>query len=370
MHRLRTTFTRSRTPTGAEMKTQSSLEVPKQVRSASFDEMKLETQRTAQLLKHQASADEQSTTGFLQVPQAHSQRSRSFDSAGSDDSGTFLEVPRRFQTKRRSSNTKTPPPCIHCQYLEEYERQVTADQRYFIDQNEVKSLSYSDPSTSEDEGVDEESPQFGNTLIPPPLSSPCNITFTLSPTSSTYPPFPTDAEILGSPPVSPVFTNSPTIELPPITFDEAPPPRARRRSISRQEAIFVEPKGNSLENVSAEEKEPGEETDSAVKDQEAEKQTEKDKAVNEVSPLDHVQDIYLAVPDLKRDRAASVDSCFSKVSSAGKTEELQPPDDGSFLNVPSINATRSRSVDIVLPTNEQARYKALAMTGAVAYGEG
>lgn len=32
MHRLRTTFTRSRTPTGAEMKTQSSLEVPKQVR--------------------------------------------------------------------------------------------------------------------------------------------------------------------------------------------------------------------------------------------------------------------------------------------------------------------------------------------------
>lgn len=31
MHRLRTTFTRSRTPTGAEMKTQSSLEVPKQV---------------------------------------------------------------------------------------------------------------------------------------------------------------------------------------------------------------------------------------------------------------------------------------------------------------------------------------------------
>lgn len=31
MHRLRATFTRSRTPTGAEMKTQSSLDVPKQV---------------------------------------------------------------------------------------------------------------------------------------------------------------------------------------------------------------------------------------------------------------------------------------------------------------------------------------------------
>lgn len=33
MQRLRTTFTRSRTPTGADMKTQSSLEVPKQVKS-------------------------------------------------------------------------------------------------------------------------------------------------------------------------------------------------------------------------------------------------------------------------------------------------------------------------------------------------
>lgn len=32
MHRLRATFTRSRTPTEAEMKTQSSLDVPKQVR--------------------------------------------------------------------------------------------------------------------------------------------------------------------------------------------------------------------------------------------------------------------------------------------------------------------------------------------------
>lgn len=37
MQRLRTTFTRSRTPTGAEMKTQNSLEVPKQVRIQAVD---------------------------------------------------------------------------------------------------------------------------------------------------------------------------------------------------------------------------------------------------------------------------------------------------------------------------------------------
>lgn len=35
MQRLRTTFTRSRTPTGAEMKMQNSLEVPKQVQRVS-----------------------------------------------------------------------------------------------------------------------------------------------------------------------------------------------------------------------------------------------------------------------------------------------------------------------------------------------
>uniref|UniRef100_A0A8W7PLP7 Uncharacterized protein n=1 Tax=Anopheles coluzzii TaxID=1518534 RepID=A0A8W7PLP7_ANOCL len=71
------------------------------------------------------------------------------------------------------------------------------------------------------------------------------------------------------------------------------------------------------------------------------------------------------VPDLKRDRAASVDSCFTKVTGA-KTEELQPPPDGACLNllaVPSSGAVRSRSVDIVLPTEEQARYKALALAG-------
>ncbi|CAB0031395.1 unnamed protein product [Trichogramma brassicae] len=45
MQRLRSTFKRSRTPTGNEMKSQSSLEVPKQVRSASFDEIQLEAQR-------------------------------------------------------------------------------------------------------------------------------------------------------------------------------------------------------------------------------------------------------------------------------------------------------------------------------------
>lgn len=85
---------------------------------------------------------------------------------------------------------------------------------------------------------------------------------------------------------------------------------------------------------------------------------------------DNVRDIFLTVPDLKRDRAASVDSCFTKVHSSGKTEEVQPPPDGGLtLTVPTGSAVRSRSVDIVLPTNEQARYKALALAGPTNYAQ-
>ncbi|XP_023037187.1 eye-specific diacylglycerol kinase isoform X2 [Drosophila willistoni] len=563
MQRLRTTFTRSRTPTGAEMKMQNSLEVPKQVRSASFDEMQLEAQRvSAHLLKQQSSssADERSSEGgYLQVPQAaHAQRSHSFDSAaasvGSDDSGTFLEVPRRLKV-RRSSSSKTPPPCIHCYYLDLYEKQMSAEQRYFIDHRELTTLSYSNTSsdvsddedmsaalggndgedeeveedeeeeeeeeddaagiaggnvdvdrekkddsidqsctgevsmehdqdadqdhdddaaaemdirmgnlsmgieesrtrlprpmrrhtigssvtTSEDEGLegsDHGSPHFGNTLLPPQPTTPCSITFTLSPTNGDYPPFPSHGfpiDPVTSPPLSPMSSTlirgSPVLELPPhnqshlgataaaaaaaLTLpaiansssslsssscaiqnqnqvgqadaeDAAAtamgiPVRARRRSISRQEAIFVEPTGNSLENVSHEEVDTTankSSVDTADSLDEASTMATCGSPTGTVrgptaatSTTSHhssfvVRDIYLTVPDLKRDRAASVDSCFSKLSSGPKTEELQPSDDGCFLTVPNVNATRSRSVDIVLPTDEQARYKALAMTGA------
>lgn len=494
--------------------------------------MQLETQRmSSHFLKQQSSSDERSSEGgFLQVPQvSHTQRSHSFDSAaasaGSDDSGTFLEVPRRGKN-RRSSSTKTPPPCIHCLYLEEYEKQMSAEQRYFVDQREITSLSYSYSSsevsgdeqddnqkegeeeedgeatdedvnacteddqlveggsgggesidvyddaalemdirlgggmssgidetrarlprqmrrhtigssvtTSEDEGLEEsehDSPHFGNTLMPPPPTTPCGITFTLSPTNGDYPPFPAYSFPIdpGSPPVSPCFSlsvcDSPVLELPPpppvsplellpqpptfdltlppppafstdlppasgiddtttttnTTLDEhaMPPPlspstqRPRRRSISRQEAIFVEPTGNSLENVSQEEQQNlNSNNKSSVDAIDSVDEASTMATCGSPTAAKHalvVRDIYLTVPDLRRDRAASVDSCFSKVSSGSKTEELQPSD-GCFLTVPNINATRSRSVDIVLPTDEQARYKALAMAGTSAmYGDG
>ncbi|KAL1391603.1 hypothetical protein pipiens_012271, partial [Culex pipiens pipiens] len=416
------------------MKTQSSLEVPKQVRSASFDEIQLEAQRANQFLKvHQSSADEPLSPGLglLQVPQVPGagQRSRSFDltGAGGEEAhaavaAAFLDVPKRFQ--RRKSSSKTPPPCIHCLYLEEYRRLTGVDQRQYYDNSEYQTLSYTSSSSDEDEDDDDDEDEEDddqdedpdddrpgeedpgedfdftfpgcnvqcNTLLPPPLVSPCGITFTLSPTNGddiedggvdpevlpeigpilppppmfdtpSYPPLPPFALgslPIGSPPITPCSAYpppSPTIEVPPCSPSPDDPPgagatRTRRRSISRQEAIFVEPTGNSLENVSSAEPTTSQDINIIVPDDpdEAAASSSRNQSCESVDQsvdyndnqhqfhqyhlprpslpaavaADFVRDIYLQVPDLKRDRAASVDSCFTKVTGA-KTEEVKPP---------------------------------------------
>lgn len=324
MQRLRTTFKRSRTPTASEMKTQSSLEVPKQVRSASFDEIQLETKRL------QAAGQSTDPNALLRVPQFPGQRSRSVDSSASEESGNFLEVPSRKFQRRRSSGGKSPI-CVHCLCIEEYNKLHPPEElvpepnsRY-----EQPHFSLSDSSSEcEEECVPE-----------------CSITVTLSPEVPSEP--------LQSPPPVP---QSPSIEFfPPTEPDEIPmtPTQTRRKSIHRQEAFVAEPTGTSLENMSDG---PSE----IFSDGTSEGALSEGDAINTTIPGLVVKDIYLQVPDLKRDRAASVDSCFSKVSQ-GKTEELQHS--GVSLEVPvgPNVALRSRSVDIVLPTDEQARYKALAM---------
>ena len=341
------------------MKTQSSLEVPKQVRSASFDEIKLEAQRAAQYL-HQSSTDSQ--TGLLTVPSTQ-QRSRSFDSAGiepSDTNASFLDVPKRFQ--RRKSSAKSPV-CIHCMYVEE-QRKRGSTAGFYFDAQEFKTLTYSESSSSSSSSEEEEEREDVDyyfhkqtTLL---LPSPCSITFTLSPTICDYPAFPLPGIVPGSPPAlpssSPNFPTSPTIEFSnELDEIEIPGPRSRRRSISRQEAIFVEPTGTSLENVSN-----TSDTEQPAGEIENDKEITKAQS-SSLRPDDtFVRDIFLTVPDLKRDRAASVDSCFTKVSSAAKTEEVQPPDgDLNLLTVPSSGAVRSRSVSIskrclfIFPTKQK-----------------
>lgn len=175
-------------------------------------------------------------------------------------------------------------------------------------------------SSAEEEDEDDESEAEYPvvTLVPPP---PPRLNIPLLPQS---------------PPPSP---GAPSFELQPPN-DEPPILPQRRRSISRQEAFFVEPTGSSLENVRASE----EGATSAARDS-------------------LVHDIYLAVPELKRDRAASVDSCFTKVSGGARAEELNGTE--NCLTVPGTGH-RSRSVDIVLPTAEQSHYKALALTASQA----
>lgn len=146
MDRLRSTFKRSRTPTGAEMKTQNSLEVPKQVRSVSFDEIKLgcaKRDEDARKERSSASGGGRLPASSLRVPAGGGgQRSRSFDSSATaavnatataasssssadrDDPGVYLEVPsskHQLFHRRRSSGEKVPPAvaCVHCAYLEE-----------------------------------------------------------------------------------------------------------------------------------------------------------------------------------------------------------------------------------------------------------
>lgn len=172
----------------------------------------------------------------------------------------------------------------------------------------VSVYSSADDDDDDDDDSEVETPQIV-------LSSASDI-FTFAPISSPSP-----------------SQGAPSFQLqPPI--DDTPITPQRRRSISRQEAFFVEPTGSSLENVRASEEGSTVETT--------------------------VHDIYLAVPELKRDRAASVDSCFSKVSGA-RAEELNEAQNS--LTVPG-SSHRSRSVDIVLPTSEQSRYKALSLTSA------
>ncbi|XP_066247871.1 eye-specific diacylglycerol kinase [Euwallacea similis] len=369
MQRLRTTFKRSRTPTGAEMKMQSSLEVPKQIRSASFDEIQLETKR----LQDAGCAGE--SQGFLGVPHID-QRSRSVDSGGSEESGNFLEVPsRRFQ-RRRSSGSKGTI-CIHCICKEEHERLHPPEELPPGPPEWLPCLSDSSSDDDEDSDDDDEINNSRDTTTEYSRNTTnCSLDTTTdysrensadyskgtdnSRENSVDPPeFVLTVTLLPSQTISspPPIPSSPVIEFfPPEPESEAPltPTQSRRKSIHRQEAFFAEPTGTSLENMSDAPSEAYSEGTSEGA------QSEGDMPHTTIPGL-VVSDIYLQVPDLKRDRAASVDSCFSKVPEK-KTEELQHS--GMSLEVPvgPNVALRSRSVDIVLPTDEQARYKALAMT--------
>lgn len=412
MQRLRITFKRSRTPTGAEMKTQSSLEVPKQVRSASFDEMQLEVKRNQEMLQQ---SDDKS---LLKVP-VNNQRSKSVDAGSSEDCNNilYLEVPRP-NVRRRSSSEKLPVFCVHCQYIDDiakFHQSIAVEEESFDSNTSLESLSSllgssdsmfslnDDEEEDEDEDGEEEEDDdvvvvvddndkdgnvdkrkaevrkltgYGKRKDSNETSMPtmpeCNIKVTLSLNSPSSTSADTNSEDTFVTDVSATMKNQ----------------NCRRRSIispklSRQSAFVVVDKNCSLDNIS---NIPSEGSDSdLVKtvpnqgqdqcqtdsgntifdfsginlkiDESFESSVSSPKLGGSDSNVPQVKDIFLQVPELKRDRAASVDSCFTKVSQSGKAEEVS----SNSLEPPANVSLRSRSVDIVLPTDEQSRYKALAM---------
>ncbi|XP_076664280.1 retinal degeneration A isoform X3 [Andrena cerasifolii] len=347
MQRLRSTFKRSRTPTGAEMKSQSSLEVPKQVRSASFDEIQLEAKRhddvrdcrSVRTTSSSSSScsparSQESMRGrrasMLRVPQLQSgQRSKSFDVCergyGSSSSQQPLGSVRRPETP-----TIQVSGCYHCACVEEYK-------------NLYSSRDDDEPSSREDDDVDDvgedTSDDEDSELEHRSEGGSPEIRVTLTTFTEKA------ADDQESTVEQTAAAASPEM-VPGVAHDELDtndirgglfPERQRRRSVAspklaRQEALT----SYSVELPTEDEEKPDDDDSS------------KCKLV--------VRDIFLTVPGLKRDRAASVDSCFNNKN--GNVDADDGSEDADTLAVPH-QGIRSKSVDIVLPTKAQTRYTAL-----------
>ncbi|XP_025162686.1 eye-specific diacylglycerol kinase isoform X2 [Harpegnathos saltator] len=337
MQRLRTTFKRSRTPTGAEMKSQSSLEVPKQIRSASFDEIQLQSKlqddnRPASSSSvYSLPSRKDSTRGrrssTLKVPQLQTgQRSKSFDaySASSGSSSGSQLLPVGFE--RPETPTIQVSGCYHCACVEEYKR-LNEDQGSKDDIEAGGSRSEIDNSTdiSENESDhEEESKREGSPEI--------LVTFMPDDVQSMPQCIPSAVEVAAE--------ASPEIRM---EFPE------RQRRLSRQEALTCFPLELPGALSSRSEEETAKMTSTETEDDDDDEENYVDEACQSKFI---VRDIFLTVPELKRDRAASVDSCFNNNKNGSGVSN------SDLLAVPQQNI-RSKSVDIVLPTDVRTRYTAL-----------
>lgn len=331
MQKLRSTFKRSRTPTGAEMKTQSSLEVPKQIRSASFDEMQLQTRqddgRDTRTNSSSSSAcsstrlQERRRSATLKVPQLYtSQRSKSFDAySGSSGSSASQQLLGSFD--RPETPVIQVSGCYHCACVEEYRTLWLGED---ISKEEADEADSGTDLSENESDHEDESKREGSPEIMVTLTSDDDVQ--------------NESSCIVSPTIEVASELSSEVKI------EFPERQQRRRSLSRQEALTTFPlelptiltiKETEVVRASLE---IDDDDDDEENDEPAESKF-------------IVQDIFLTVPELKRDRAASVDSCFNN----NKNGSIA---DADLLAVPQQN-TRSKSVDIVLPTDTRTRYTAL-----------
>ncbi|XP_015184990.1 PREDICTED: eye-specific diacylglycerol kinase isoform X2 [Polistes dominula] len=427
MQRFRSTFKRSRTPTGAEMKSQSSLEVPKQVRSASFDEIQLEAQRqedssstgagvgggggrcsssygeasrsprnTSSSSSSCSPARSQDSSGrgrrfsTLRVPQLQTgQRSKSFDvyerNVGLPPSQRSLGAIRRVDTP-----TIQVSGCYHCACVEEYknlflsrdddETTTTTTGTTTGSSSRDDDYDYSDDDDVEDVADEEEDEEYLPTdeeldfkLESKRDGSPeIRVTFTSCtekpespPPSSPSPSTIITKDFLINATTTNTLTSSITTSSSSSISDvkaELCPELPRRRSIafpklSRQEALTSCPPDlpSSPSGSREDDDKDYDEIDDELLDNNNIIIDDHSKTINNnnngVNNKLVVREIFLTVPELKRDRAASVDSCFNN-NKNNKSEDCHS------LDVPQQNI-RSKSVDIVLPTEVQTRYTAL-----------
>lgn len=305
------------------MKSQSSLEVPKQIRSASFDEIQLQTKKqddrtsssssTCSPARSQDSIRGRRGSSTLKVPQLTGQRSKSFDAYSS---------PSQQLPPGGIERPETPiiqvSGCYHCACVEEY-RNLWLAEDISKEEADAGETDSTDPSENESDREDEErtkregSPEIRVTLTSD--NDPC------------------EPQCI-SPKITQDTPAEPDLEVRP-EFPE------RQRRLSRQEALTTFP----LEHLPA--------LVSAVTASEADDDDddEENETVEPCRSKFVVRDIFLTVPELKRDRAASVDSCFNNNKNGGVV-------DADSLAVPQ-QSIRSKSVDIVLPTDARTRYTAL-----------
>ena len=407
------------------MKSQSSLEVPKQVRSASFDEIQLEAQRQessanaelrsiANIAMATSSGHDVTpahgpgpgppqradTIGYgpgprrslntLRIPQMQTgQRSKSFDVASTSGSaGTernLLDQPASapmlpntassygYSRWRSSAERELPPApapytCWHCQCVEELRAAKLRNQTDSWDDDDDDEERQYDDEDNDADAEYESGPGSTELFLgePPQLERDASDNsyyyVVVRPTRDEPEEEGSDCSRReGSPEIRVTLTTTSEKTSTDLEVDSSelsdgrtelvPESRQRRRSLSRQEALELPtlltlPCGLAAATGAGDESSPDE-------DEEEPHDEENERSASAENPTAGlvVRDIFLTVPDLKRDRAASVDSCFNN-NKNGKIETCYS------LQVPQ-QSPRSKSVDIVLPTEVQTRYTAL-----------
>lgn len=366
--KLRHTLMRSRTPTGAEMKQQNSLEVPPTVRSASFDEMQLKPGRRESSSSSSSPAERQSF--LLRVPYLGPKRSKSFDSGCGDVDDT--DSSSRKKSSRPSSLDKTSQQCVHCSHLEELARRFGVEARRIPQDLSLELASSLDSSREEAEYEDEDWDEDSSSDELHEVI--CGIKVTLSPNSPSSA-SPTQEET--ALPVTPrAKTASPKLERQPAVFC-----MNTSTELSSQENSFdlsdggyshhgsylylgsSSEYGDLEQNAPAEQSTSGEQAasgDQAASAEPAAAPVEQPADSGEQLPEERkkgVTDVFLEVPP-RRDRAASLDfSSFAGFPPPSQLSRTCPAALTRSVSLEPPKALRSKSIDIELPTEEDGDYK-------------